>query len=52
MDVNAKFNERVSVHAAKLPWKASPMQGVECRMLDRLGDEIARTATIVRYAPK
>jgi len=52
MDVNANFNERVSVHAAELPWKASPMPGVERRMLDRLGDEVARATTIVRYAPK
>ena len=39
MDLNANFNERVSVHAAKLPWKSSPMSGVERRMLDRLGDD-------------
>jgi anti-sigma factor ChrR (cupin superfamily) len=45
------FNQRVSVHAAKIPWKPSPMQGVERRMLDRLGDEVARATTIVRYAP-
>ena len=52
MDVNANFNERVSVHAAKLQWKASPIAGVERRMLDRLGDEVARATTIVRHAPK
>jgi len=52
MDLNVNFNERVSVHAAKLPWKSSPMPGVERRMLDRLGDEVARATTIVRYAPK
>jgi quercetin dioxygenase-like cupin family protein len=51
MDLNANFNQRVSVHAAKIPWKPSPMQGVERRMLDRLGDEVARATTIVRYAP-
>jgi len=51
MQLNANFDERVAVHAAKLPWKASPMPGVERRMLDRLGDEVARATTIVRYAP-
>ena len=51
MDLNANFDERVAVHAAKIPWKASPMPGVERRMLDRLGDEIARATSIVRYAP-
>jgi hypothetical protein len=51
MELNANFDERAVVHAAKIPWKASPMPGVERRMLDRLGDEIARATTIVRYAP-
>lgn len=51
MELNANFNERVCVHAAKLPWQASPMAGVERRMLDRLGGEVARATTIVRYAP-
>ena len=51
MDLNANFDERISVHAAKIPWKPSPMPGVERRMLDRLGDEVARATTIVRYAP-
>ena len=37
--------------AHKIPWKASPMKGVERRMLDRIGDEVARATTIVRYAP-
>jgi len=51
MDLNANFDERVSVHAARIPWEPSPMPGVERRMLDRLGDEVARATTIVRYAP-
>ncbi|MEM7426625.1 MAG: cupin domain-containing protein [Pseudomonadota bacterium] len=51
MELNANFDDRVAVHAAKVPWKASPMPGVDRRMLDRLGDEVARATTIVRYAP-
>ena len=51
MDLNTNFDERVSVHAARIPWEPSPIPGVERRMLDRLGDEIARATTIVRYAP-
>ena len=51
MDINADFGERVAVHAAGLPWESSPMPGVDRRMLDRLGDEVARATTIVRYAP-
>lgn len=51
MELNANFAERVAVHGATIPWKASPMPGVERRMLDRIGDEVARATTIVRYAP-
>ncbi|WP_282606894.1 cupin domain-containing protein [Pelagibius sp. Alg239-R121] len=52
MELNADFSQRVAVHAAKLPWKSSPMPGVDRRMLDRLGDEVARATSIVRYAPE
>ncbi|MBV8090647.1 MAG: cupin domain-containing protein [Alphaproteobacteria bacterium] len=51
MEVNADFSRRVAVHAARLPWVASPMAGVERRMLDRIGDEVARATSIVRYTP-
>jgi len=49
MDRNADFSVRVAVHSAQTPWQASPMKGVDRRMLDRLGDEVARATTIVRY---
>lgn len=51
MDLNADFSQRAAVHAAKLDWTPSPMAGVDRRMLDRLGDEVARATSIVRYAP-
>ncbi len=51
MEINADFTQRVVVHAARLPWVPSPMAGVERRMLDRIGDEVARATSIVRYAP-
>jgi ChrR-like protein with cupin domain len=51
MELNADFSKRVAVHAAQLRWTASPMPGVERRMLDRIGDEVARATSIVRYAP-
>ena len=51
MELNADFSRRVVVHTARLPWVASPMAGVERRMLDRIGDEVARATSIVRYAP-
>jgi anti-sigma factor ChrR (cupin superfamily) len=51
MNVNDDFAVRVSVHAASLPWVTSPMPGVERKMLDRIGDEVARATSVVRYAP-
>jgi anti-sigma factor ChrR (cupin superfamily) len=51
MELNADFSQRAVVHAAQLDWVASPMPGVDRRMLDRLGDEVARATSIVRYAP-
>ena len=51
MNLNADFTRRAFVHAATLDWKASPMPGVERRMLDRIGDEVARATSLVRYAP-
>ena len=52
MDINSDFSQRVVVHSADLDWVASPMPGVDRRMLDRIGDEVARATTIVRYAPE
>src|SRR5215831_3202484 len=52
MNLNADFTKRAVVHAASLDWKASPMAGVQRRMLDRIGDEVARATSIVRYAPE
>ena len=52
MEINSDFSKRAAVHAAKIPWQKSPMKGVERRMLDRVGDEVARATTIVRYAPE
>ncbi|MEM7089811.1 MAG: cupin domain-containing protein [Pseudomonadota bacterium] len=51
MELNADFSSRVAVLSEQLEWQASPMQGVDRRMLDRIGGEVARATTIVRYAP-
>jgi ChrR Cupin-like domain len=51
MNLNADFGARAAVHAARLEWTPSPMAGVDRRMLDRIGDEVARATSIVRYAP-
>lgn len=51
MELNADFSKRVVVHGDETKWKPSPMVGVDRRMLDRIGDEVARATSIVRYAP-
>jgi anti-sigma factor ChrR (cupin superfamily) len=51
MHLNADFNRRAAVHAGSLEWVKSPMPGVDRRMLDRVGGEVARATSIVRYAP-
>jgi len=51
MEINADFTTRAAVHAAEADWTPSPMPGVERLMLDRIGEEVARATTIVRFAP-
>ncbi len=51
MNINADFSARAVVHSEQEPWVPSPMKGVDRRMLDRIGDEVARATSIVRYAP-
>ncbi len=51
MNINADFSQRAATHSAQMPWVPSPMPGVARKMLDRMGDEVARATTIVRYAP-
>ncbi len=51
MLINADFSTRVVLRPDELSWTPSPMPGVERKMLDRVGDEVARATSIVRYAP-
>lgn len=51
MKLNADFTKRAVMHGAAMPWQASPIPDVERKMLDRIGDEVARATTIVRYSP-
>jgi hypothetical protein len=52
VNLNADLSRRAAMHGAKLYWATSPIEGVERRMLDRIGGEVARATSIVRYAPK
>lgn len=51
LKINEDFNERAVVYTEKLDWLPSPMPNVHRKMLDRIGDEVARATTIVRYEP-
>lgn len=52
MRINDDLRIPVIVEASQLPWVASPARGVDRRMLFRIGDEVARATSIVRYAPR
>jgi anti-sigma factor ChrR (cupin superfamily) len=47
--INADFSQRVVLATVELPWIASPTAGVERRLLDRIGGEVARATSLVRY---
>jgi anti-sigma factor ChrR (cupin superfamily) len=49
--INADFTQRIVVATNDLPWTPSPQAGVERRFLDRVGGEVARATSLVRYAP-
>jgi len=51
MELRSDFSKREVVRPGDEDWRASPMAGVDRQMLDRIGDEVARATTIVRYAP-
>ena len=49
--LNADFSEKVVILPQDYQWVNSPMPGVKRMMLDRIGDEVARATSIVRYEP-
>lgn len=51
MQINADLTERAVVYTEDIPWVNSPMAGVQRRMIERDGEEVARATSIVRYAP-
>ena len=51
MRINADFTRSSLVRYDANDWTASPGAGVHRRMLDRIGDEVARATTIVRFDP-
>jgi hypothetical protein len=52
MRLNDDLSVRTAIRAAGMDWTPSPAAGVDRRMLYRVGDEIARATSIVRFAPE
>ncbi len=51
MRINDDFSKRVVIRPDDYEWVDSPMPGVERMMFDRIGNEVARATSLVRYAP-
>lgn len=51
MNLHTDLTQRVVIHHPDLPWTPSPEPGVERRMLERVGEELAKATTVVRYQP-
>tara|TARA_R110001583_G_scaffold21088_4_gene80279 strand:+ start:12771 stop:13433 length:663 start_codon:yes stop_codon:yes gene_type:complete len=49
--INADFSQRIVISPDDYQWVESPMPGVKRMMLDRIGDEVARATSLVKYAP-
>ena len=49
--VRADLLTKEVVQTSELEWTPSPLPGVARRMLDRVGDEVARATSLVRYDP-
>lgn len=51
MRLRSDFSATEQVRFEDVPWVASPQPGVERKLLERIGDEVARATSFVRYAP-
>jgi anti-sigma factor ChrR (cupin superfamily) len=49
--INNDFTQRIVLYTPQMDWVGSPASGVQRKMLDRVGDEVARATSVVRYAP-
>jgi anti-sigma factor ChrR (cupin superfamily) len=49
--IRTDWADRCTVAVHDLPWVSSPASGVERKLLERDGGELARATSVVRYAP-
>jgi anti-sigma factor ChrR (cupin superfamily) len=52
MNIHADFQLRVTINTHEAAWVPSPVPGVERKFLDRIGDEVARATSVVKYGPE
>ncbi|WP_317201039.1 cupin domain-containing protein [Janthinobacterium sp.] len=50
MQLHSDFSQRVVVEPTSLEWVDSPSSGIQRKLLERDGGEVARATSIVRYA--
>ena len=51
MYLNADDSQRIALNHITLDWLKSPQTGVERRLLERTGYEVAKATSVVRYQP-
>lgn len=51
MNLHHDFSQRIVSLPGDAAWTPSPLPGVDRRLLDRVGGEVARATSLVRYAP-
>jgi len=51
MKIRADFSQKCVVRPGEADWVASPQAGVDRLMLDRIGEEVARATSLVRFSP-
>lgn len=51
MQLHADLSKRAVVDTTALEWVSSPTPGIDRRMIERDGGEVARATSVVRYAP-
>ncbi len=51
MNINSDFAKAVVLDTQAMAWQPSPLMGVERKMLERIGNELARATSLVRYEP-
>lgn len=49
MNIHADFDHRIALDTSEMPWVDSPSANVKRKMLDRVGEEVARATSVVRY---